>query len=239
MLQARMAAAVESGTYALPRKHGSIHEMVQANCIATVAVRVPFASPFDPVALSRAEAEGRRQAFVYETFLRREVAGFADAKIIGLSSPQIGIRESRRLLGAYRLTREDCLSQARFDDHRQNAVGEEETDWAYIPDGGVYDVPYRTFIAPGFDRLWVAGRCFSATHSAQASCRSMAQTMSMGQAVGVAAALSLANDVTAAEVPVAALQSRLAAFGAVLASPAETAATGRNEWFLNRGEVKK
>jgi hypothetical protein len=250
MLQQKMTVAVEGGTYALPRKNGSIHEMVQANCIATVAVRVPFASPFDPVELTRAEREGRRQAYLYETFFRDEVAGFADAKIIGMSSPQIGIRESRRLLGAYRLTREDCLSQARFEDvvmvcgapiedHRQNTEGEEETDWAYIPDGGVYDVPYRAFIAPGFDRLWVAGRCFSATHSAQASCRSMAQTMSMGQAVGVAAALSLAGDVAAADVPVAGLQERLVKLGAVLALPAETAAVGRDEWTLNRAGVTR
>lgn len=149
MLQARMAEAVDSGSHKLPRRNGSIHAMVQPNCIATVAVRVPFASPFDPVALSAAEREGRRQAFVYEAFLRERMPGFEAAKIIGMSSPQIGIRESRRLRGAYRLTRADCLGAARFDDavlvcgasiedHRMNADGEEETEWVYIPDGGVY-----------------------------------------------------------------------------------------------------
>ena len=68
-----------------------------------------------------------------------------------------------------------------------SAEGEEETEWAYVPDGGVYQVPYRSLYARGFDRMLVAGRCFSADHSAHASCRSMAQTMSMGQAAGVAA----------------------------------------------------
>ena len=245
LLQARMADAVDSGRHALPRKKGSVHAMVQPNCIATVAVRVPFSSPFDPVALSQAEREGRRQAYVYEQFLREEVPGFEQAKIIGMSSPQIGIRESRRLYGAYRLTRQDCLQQAQFDDavlicgapiedHRMNADGEDETEWVYIPDGGVYQVPYRCFYVQGFDTLWVAGRCFSAEHSAHASCRSMAQTMSMGQAAGVAAALSLRDDCAADMVPIGALQDRLATLGAVLERPNVVAHTGRDDWFKNR-----
>ena len=146
MLQARMAAAVNDGTYALPRRHGSIHEMVQANCIATVAVRVPFASPFDPVALSRAEEEGRRQAFVYETFLRREVPGFVDARSSACRRPD---RHPRIAPAArsYRLTREDCLRRPvrrRGDGlrraHRGSPAerrGREETDWPIFPMAGL------------------------------------------------------------------------------------------------------
>jgi hypothetical protein len=245
MLQQRMADAVENGRHMLPRKKGSVHPMVQPNCIATVAVRVPFASPFDPHALSAAEREGRRQTFVYERFLRAEVPGFEHAKVIAMSSPQIGIRESRRVYGEYRLTREDCLSRATFDDsvmvcgapiedHRQNEGGEEETEWVYIPDGGVYEVPYRCFVPRGVGDLWVAGRCFSATHSAQASCRSMGQTMSMGQAVGTAAAISLARECGSREVPTDELRERLQDMGAVVSEPEESAWTGRDDWLRNR-----
>lgn len=245
LLERKMIEAVETGTYALPRKKGSVHAMVQPKCIATVAVRVPFSSPFDPWALSAAEKEGRRQAYVYEAFLRAEIAGFEDAKIIGMSSPQIGIRESRRLYGAYRLTRADCIGEARFDDavflcgapiedHRMDADGEEETEWVYIPNGGVYQVPYRTLYAAGFDRLLVAGRCFSADHSAHASCRSMAQTMSMGQAAGVAAALSLDTNRAVHEIEATGLRQRLEAMGAVIEPPAMVASTGRDDWYKNR-----
>ncbi len=245
LLQAKMADAVDTGRFALPRKEGSVHEMVQPNCIATVAVRVPFSSPSDPLALTRAEREGRRQAYIYEEFLRTDVPGFEDAKIIGMSSPQIGIRESRRLCGTYRLKQQDCLEQATFDDvvlicgapiedHRISEYGEDEVEWIYIPDGGVYQVPYRCFHAPGYDRFWVAGRCFSAKHSAHASCRSMAQTMSMGQASGVAAALSLQNDCASDAVPIGALQDRLVKLGAVLERPNIVAHTGRDDWFRNR-----
>lgn len=244
VLMERMAAAVDRGTHALPRKSGSLHEMNAAGCVSTVAVRVVDLDATDFEQLGAAEREGRRQAFVYERFLRDCVPGFAAANIIGLSH-QIGVRETRRVYGEYRLTREDCLSVARFkdrvllcgapiEDHRAALGDGEETVWAYVPDGEAYDVPYRTLVPRGRDELWVAGRCFSATHDAHASCRSMAQTMAMGQAAGTAATLALAENHGARDVPVAVLQARLRAAGARLEFPVQTAATGRNDWRENR-----
>lgn len=244
MLMEKMAEAVERGTHPLPRKSGSLHPMNAAGCVSTVAVRVADVDATDVEQLTAAEREGRRQAFVYERFLRECVPGFAQASIIGLSH-QIGVRETRRVRGEYRLTREDCLSVARFDDrvllcgapiedHRAAPGGGEETAWAYVPEGEAYDVPYRTLVPCGRDELWVAGRCFSATHDAHASCRSMAQTMAMGQAVGTAAAVSLIHNGGAREVNVIELQRRLRAAGTVLEMPDQTAATGREEWRRNR-----
>jgi hypothetical protein len=242
-----MADAVERGTHALPRKSGSLHAMNARGCISTVAVRVADIDATDFEQLTAAEQEGRRQAFVYEEFFRDCVPGFADANIIGLSH-QIGVRETRRVYGEYRLTRDDCLSVARFDDrvllcgapiedHRA-ANGGEETAWAYVPGGDAYDVPYRTLVPRGRDELWVAGRCFSATHDAHASCRSMAQTMAMGQAAGTAAALSLAQSCGARDVPIATLQARLRASGALLETPSVIAATSRDAWSQNRFQTQ-
>ncbi len=243
MLRRKMAEAVDRGTHALPRRQGSAHAMVQDRCVATVAVRVADLDATDARQLGDAERQGRRQAFIYEAFFRDCVPGYEHAKIIGLSH-QIGVRETRRVYGEYRLTREDCLAARRFDDavllcgapiedHR-TGVGDEETAWAYVPDGQAYDVPYRTLVARGRDELWVVGRCFSATHDAHASCRSMGQTMSMGQAAGVAAALSLEDDVGARDIAVPVLQDRLRGLGAVLRTPDEPAATARDAWPLNR-----
>jgi FAD dependent oxidoreductase len=248
MLAERMARAVEEGTHPLPRRAGSAHAMVQPACISTVAVRIAGIDPTDVRELGEAEREGRRQAYVYEAFLRDSVPGYQDARIIGLST-QVGVRESRRVYGEYRLTREDCLEVRRFDDrvllcgapiedHRRGADGEEETAWAYIPEGRAYDVPYRTLVPRGRDELWVAGRCFSATHDAHASCRSMGQTMSMGQAAGQAAALSLERDCGARDVPVGELQDRLVALGAVLEMPEEVAATAARAWRSNRAAMR-
>jgi len=243
MLMERMAEAVDRGTYGLPRKAGSLHRMNAAGCISTVAVRVAGIDATDFEQLTQAEMEGRRQAFAYEAFFRECVPGFAESNIIGLSH-QIGVRETRRVYGEYRLTREDCLNVARFDDkvllcgapiedHRALENGE-ETAWGYVPGGQAYDVPYRTLMPKGRDELWVAGRCFSATHDAHASCRSMGQTMAMGQAAGLAAALSLEKDCGARNLPIGDLQERLRQTGAVLEMPESVADTRADGWKRNR-----
>jgi hypothetical protein len=228
----------------LPRKAGSAHAMPIPNCVSTVAVRVGDLSGLDSWSLTSAEREGRRQALVYENFFRKNVPGYEEARLIGLSVG-IGVRESRRVFGDYRLTREDCLSAARFEDrvflcgapiedHRLGQDGQEETAWAYIPDSGVYDVPYRTLVPAGRDECWVAGRCFSATHDAHASCRSMGQTMSMGQAAGIAAALSLELDCSARAVPISLFQDHLRRLGVPLEPPQEVANTAAKAWKENR-----
>lgn len=246
LLMRLMDEAVETGSHPLPRKAGSAHAMVQRGCVATVAVRVADLDPMDSEALTRAEIEGRSQAYVYEAFLRDRVPGYEGAMIVGLSH-QIGVRETRRVYGEYRLTRQDCLGAAAFDDavllcgapiedHRPQSGGREETAWAYVPGGGAYGVPYRTLVPRGQDVVWVAGRCFSATHDAHASCRSMGQTMSMGQAAGLAAGLSLETDRGARELCADALRRRLIGVGAVLEMPGRVADTAADGWRRNVAE---
>ncbi len=248
MLQARMSEAVESGQHPLPRRRGSAHTMAIEGCIATVATRVADVDATDARQLGGAEMEGRRQAFIYERFFRACVPGYQHARIIALGV-QIGVRETRRVYGEYRLTRDDCLQSRSFDDvvllcgapvedHRPEGAGGEETAWAYIPHGGTYQVPYRTLIPKGRDDVLAIGRCFSATHDAHASCRSMAQTMAMGQAAGVAAALSLEQDTSMRQIAIPEFQERLRRLGAVLESPstiADTSADGWNNNFLKKG----
>jgi hypothetical protein len=216
----KMDEAVQSGKYDLPRREGSWHITTQASVIHTVMTRVADVDATDPVALTQAEIEGRRQAMEYARFLRDYVPGYERAQLSWLSHP-IGVRETRRIYGRYRLTREDCLSAHKFpdaiaacgapiEDHRPGV----DTQWEYLPDGMTYDVPYRTLLPQKIDGLLVAGRCFSATHDAHASCRSMAQTMAMGQAAGTAAALAVQRDVLPHELDIPALQERLIQMGA-------------------------
>ncbi len=217
----KMQEVAVAGLYDLPRREGSWHVTTLDGVIHTIMTRIADIDPTDPVQLTGAEIQGRAQALEYARFLREQIPGFEDARLIWMSAP-IGVRETRRIYGRYRLTREDCLSARKFDDaiaacgapiedHHASA----DTKWEYLPDGMTYDVPYRALLTKDVDGLLVAGRCFSATHDAHASCRSMAQTMAMGQAAGTAAALAVRSDVLPHEVNVPALQETLRSMGAL------------------------
>ncbi len=243
MFQQKMNDAVANASHPLPRKEGSAHEMNAKKCISTVAVKVSGFSALKANELTKAEVEGRRQAFIFEKFFQDEIPGYNNANIIGLSH-QIGVRETRRVYGEYRLTKEDCMSAnipadtillcgAPIEDHRMGKSGESETYWQYVPGNGAYGVPYGTIVPKNSLTAWVAGRCFSATHDAHASCRSMAQTMSMGQAAGLAAVLSLQKDCAANNIEVKVLQQQLHDIGAVLELPVAIADTTRNGWKYN------
>jgi hypothetical protein len=243
MMKEQMTIAFENKTHVLPRKEGSAHEMCQPGCISTVAVKVTDFSALKIDELTKAEIEGREQAFEYERFFRDKVPGYENSKIIGISH-QIGVRETRRFYGEHRLTKEECLAGkipdtsvllcgAPIEDHRKGQDGQDETYWEYIPGEGIYGVPYGTLLPAESSMTWIVGRCFSATHDAHASCRSMAQTMSMGQAAGLAAVQSLRNDCDAKDINVSLLRNELVKIGQILDVPAEVADTNRNAWKNN------
>jgi FAD dependent oxidoreductase len=219
-LWARMREASQSGAYRLPRLEGSWHRTPQPGVVMALMTRVPRVDATDPVQLTHAEIEGRRQAWEYARFLREQVPGFERAVMV-TTSPAIGVRESRRVHGRYRLTAEDVLAGRRFDDeialcgapiedHHAGA----DTRWRHVP--GVYGIPYRCLLPAGVEGLLVAGRCFSATHDAHASARSMGTCMAMGQAAGTAAALAAAAGGVAGELPAGTLRARLRDDGALL-----------------------
>ncbi len=221
-LWARMGEAAASGAYRLPRIEGSWHRTPYPGVVLVHMTRIPNVDPTDPEQLTRAEVEGRRQVQEYHRFLRDRVPGFERAVIVA-TSPAIGIRESRRVHGDYRLTREDVLGGRKFEDEialcgapieDHHAGG--DTAWRYVGEGGVYGLPYRCLLPSGLEGLLVAGRCFSATHDAHASARSMATCMAMGQAAGTAAAMAAAAGTSPRAVPASSIRSRLLDDGALL-----------------------
>lgn len=225
-----MAEATASGAYDLPRREGSDHLTPVEGMTATIMTRLSstelrdgrLVGATDPELLTRREMEGRRQALEYVRFLVDRVPGYERAALASLST-QVGVRETRRVQGDYRLTREDVLAARQFDDqvglcgapiedHREGAT----THWQYLPPGEAVGIPYRSLLVRDAANVLVAGRCFSATHDAHASVRSMAQCMAMGQAAGTAAALAASAGRDPRDVPVEALQDRLRSGGAIL-----------------------
>ena len=220
-LHALMAEAIAEG-YELPRKEGSVHITPFDGITATNMTRVADIDPTDPLQLTQAEIEGRRQALEYARFMVDKVPGYEKAILADLSA-QIGVRESRRIWGQYRLTRDDVLQARDFEDAiaRCGAPIEDhhaggDTLWEYLPTGETYAIPYRCLLPEKTEGLLVAGRCLSAEHDAHASVRSMGQCMAMGQAAGMAAAMSIAQNERPHALNRAALQENLRTLGAIL-----------------------
>jgi hypothetical protein len=150
------------------------------------------------------------------------IPGYENASLIALSS-QIGVRETRRVHGDYRVTRDDVLSARQFDDQiglcgapiedHQPGIG---TRWEYLPEGSAAGIPLRSLLPIDGGNVLVAGRCFSATHDAHASIRSMAQCMAMGQAAGTVGAMAAEASGVVRDVSPDLVRERLARDGAVL-----------------------
>lgn len=230
-LHALMADAAASGAYDLPRREGSDHITPIDGVTATIMTRLESTRPgtdgqlvnaTDPWFFTEAEIAGRRQALEYARFLVDRVPGYEGAALVALGT-QIGVRETRRVYGDYRLTADDVLAARSFDDgiglcgapiedHHAGA----DTAWRYLPDGEAVGIPYRSLVVRDAQNVLVAGRCFSATHDAHASVRSMAQCMAMGQAAGTAAAMATATAGRPRAIDHVALRDQLRRDGAIV-----------------------
>lgn len=177
----------------------------------------------DPVSLTQGEWIARQQIGDIVRYLNQYVPGFENATIFR-TAPFLGIRETRRIVGHYILTREDILSQARFDDavavasypldiHHPTG-GDCTLEWS----GDCYDIPYRSLLPLNVENLLVAGRSISTTHEAMSSIRVMAPCMAMGEAAGRAARMAVREGVSPSRISVNKLRKELMDEGAYLRS---------------------
>lgn len=159
--------------------------------------------------LTEAEMETRKKAWEIAGFLKKYVPGFERSYVV-TTSTQVGIRESRRILGGYKLTKDDILKGSRFDDViLRSRTGEWELQGKEPPPP--FDIPYRCIVPSKLDNLLVAGRCISMEHEAATffSPRDITSCMGLGQVAGTAAVLSIDSQLTPRELDINKLQKIL------------------------------
>lgn len=218
-----VAAARERGEWTVPRDRLLVFEGVRPGEAVVNTTRVLGRLGTVGADLSRAEIEGRQQAYQVVDFLRRHLPGFASAYLLETPA-QIGVRETRRIVGDYMLTQEDILSGRKFPD--AIACGAYPIDIhdpasarliaKRLPPGEYYTIPYRALLPRGARNLLAAGRCISATHEAFAAFRVSAIVMAIAQAAGTAAALARQGGILPARVNAVTLRTRLRERGAFL-----------------------
>jgi hypothetical protein len=236
-----LRAAIERGEYTTPiitetdrlpmYVNGKLWQMPSPrNEYLSVMSRVLRVDPLDPFDFTRAEREGRAQAWECADACRRFAPGFEHAYLLD-TSMQIGLRSSRRVQGLATVTAEDADAFRKYpdgiarsswdvdvwpaDSYTAPAVDRGAPDYAarraQLIAGEYFDIRYGCLVARGIDNLLVAGRCISAEHRAQASLRIQQTCMATGQAAGTAAAMSLHASVTPRELDAASLVGQLAA----------------------------
>lgn len=162
-------------------------------------VRVPCDAS-DPIDLTRAEMQGRADAWAMFEAWKRDVPGFEDSYFI-TSGPFIGVRETRRIVGQHVLNENEIMATTAFDDAIATGCWYLDMHPNKITTGGAnavpkqqpapYDIPYRSLLPKNVDNLLVAGRCHSTTRLAQSSTRVTVTAMALGEAAAVAASLAI------------------------------------------------
>jgi hypothetical protein len=221
-IRRKLMEVTAAGEFSFPRYSGSFSPTPQPRKVHVNMSRVPNVDGTDPWSLTAGTLEGRRQVDSFARFLVKYIDGFEAARVDAIA-PQLGVRETRRIMGEHVLTRDDVLGARKFDDaicrsswpieDHSNGV---ETIRLHLPGDDFYHVPFGCLVPLEIDNLLLAGRCVSATHDGQASVRVMGPGMAMGEAAGTAAALSLRAGVAPRRLAVSALRGDLLGRGVLI-----------------------
>lgn len=188
------------GEYVLPRSKIFLFPTPRPNEILCNVTRVigrdgRELNPLVAADLTEAEIEGRKQVRQYERFIRHHIAG-CEAAFVNDTGVQVGVRQTRQIVGKSRLANADVLAGRKFADGiarspwpiELHSGAKPKLEWLMED---VYEVPYGCFVPARGEGILVAGRCLSAEHEALASARVTAQCFSYGHAIGHAAAIAV------------------------------------------------
>jgi hypothetical protein len=214
----------EQGQFHFQRVDPVIVPSLPPEIITANVTGIPDLSAIDATQLTKAEIEGRRQVFEYLTFFRKSVPGFERAEVSSIAT-QVGVRETRRILGEYTLEEEEVLKGRKFHDAialgawpvelHNPETGRMELKFLEEEDN-YYTIPLRCLIPQGVDNLIVAGRCISTTHVAQASTRVIGSALAMGEAAGILGSRSADSKTIPREIAPENVQQELVRRGGIL-----------------------
>lgn len=208
--------ALEAGEFINPRENILVFRSPAPGVLHFNTTRVIKKDPTDPWDVTEAEIIARRQVQEIYDFMKEHADGFENSYLLSTAS-EIGVRESRMIVGDHVLTESECRACTKFDDaiaacnydidiHNPEGSG---TSHYYFSEGEYYTIPYRSLIPKGVSNMLVAGRCISSDHGAQASYRIMPTVCSIGEAAGTAAGLAVKAALPVRDIDIKELQETL------------------------------
>ena len=217
------AQSLAAGELINPRENILVFKTPIHNVLHFNTTRVVKKNPTSPEEVTEAEVLARQQVYEIYEFMKKHADGLENSFLM-MTAAEIGVRESRMIVGDYVLTEQDCRNCVKFDDgiaacnydidiHNPEGTG---TSHYYFPAGEYYTIPYRSLIPKSAENLLVAGRCISSDHGAQASYRIMPVVCCIGEAAGSAVGLAVKQNCTVREIDVKELQNELKRNGAYI-----------------------
>ncbi|MBR2907074.1 MAG: FAD-dependent oxidoreductase [Clostridia bacterium] len=210
------AQSLAAGELINPRENILVFRTPIHNVLHFNTTRVVRKNPTSPEEVTEAEVLARKQVYEIYDFMKRHADGLENSFLM-MTAAEIGVRESRMIVGDYVLTEQDCKNCVKFEDaiaacnydidiHNPEGTG---TSHYYFPAGAYYTIPYRSLIPKNINNMLVAGRCISSDHGAQASYRIMPVVCCIGEAAGSAIGLAARSGCSVRDINPKDLQSVL------------------------------
>jgi FAD dependent oxidoreductase len=215
-----VAEAKAKGDLQLGRDTVLLQSTMYEGTIVFNSTRIGKLRGTDADDFTKAEIEGRQQAMSLAAFMKKYVPAFKDA-YVSSTGIQIGVRESRHIVGEHILSLEDVVEGRRFPDvvargffpvdihDPSGSKGYQAGGSTWIKPKGPYDIPFRSLIPKKIDGLVMTGRNISAAHEAHGSMRVQGTAFAIGHASGVVAAVAAMDGVAPRHVDIRKVQDVL------------------------------
>lgn len=216
--------AKAAGVLSCPREDVLMFQCTADSTVHFNTTRVVRHDPIDAASHQDAGRIARKQIREFLFWLRGHVRGFENAEIVSMGQ-QLGIRESRRVVGDFCLTADAFRERRKFPDavarcnypidiHSPTGSGTRYERTIGYQD--FYEIPYRCLIPRGCANLLTAGRIISSDHTINSSLRIMPVACSTGQGAGAGAVLALREHTDPGRVDGTAVRRCLRELGAYL-----------------------
>lgn len=187
----------------------------------------------DGKSISYGMKQGRKETYALMDIFRKYFPGFKHAKIKSVAT-QLGIRETRRIVGDYIMTVGDLSKNKKFDDCigfsmygwdlpdpdkpsvQPFAIDEKSGFKFKVEKGLTTPLPYRIMIPKGIENLICPGRAVSVEGQVLGPVRVMAPCMAMGEAAGIAASQVVSANIPFSDININQLRSELKRMGAII-----------------------
>lgn len=212
--------AKKKGEYNQERVNG-VFTIMPDNKSAIINVNWVNTNDMNSVNLTGGQIEGRKKVLENYLFFKKYVPGFQNCVISSIAS-NLGIRETRRIVGEYVLNEDDIIAGREFTDGialcswpmEYHDYENAKLSYSWVKKS--YQIPYRCMLPKHLDNLLVAGRSISTTSMAYSSTRVMGPCLATGQAAGLAMRLSLQQECSPKDINMRVLREKLVDEGMII-----------------------